>query len=144
MTEVTVEAHEETWTYAGRREAKGKRYYVWLDASGAERYYAKVPATSVGGRYIIKVRNEGERVIVLSDPVYLGDRVDVEARLTMEAQDLVAVARLAGLARERSDSRKAALDEALAPLIAIAANLKFGHERDAFLAYVIRRITQGW
>ena len=42
---------QEVWTYAGRRLVGGNRYYAWQDAAGEERYYAKAPASMIGGRY---------------------------------------------------------------------------------------------
>jgi hypothetical protein len=62
----------------------------------------------------------------------------------MEALDIAAAASLAARTRDRNDARRKALDDALQPLADIAAKLKFGHERDAFLAYLIRRLTTKW
>jgi hypothetical protein len=60
----------------------------------------------------------------------------------MEALDLAAATVLAAKKRERSEARTRALDDAIGPLAEIAAKLKFGDERDAFVAYVIRRLSQ--
>jgi hypothetical protein len=89
---------EEVWTYAGRRESDGKRYYAWQDAHGQERYYAKVHAGTVGGKYILMVTRDGERVSVYPDPRYTGDRVDEDTRREMEALDIAAAAVLAAQA----------------------------------------------
>jgi hypothetical protein len=135
---------EEIWTYAGRREIDGKRYYAWQDGHGKQRYYAKVPASTVGGKYALMVTREGERVFVAPDLRYTGERVDEQTRREMEALDIAAATLLAAQARDRSDARRKALEDAIAPLAEIAAKLRFGHERDAFLAYVIRRLSQRW
>ena len=135
---------EEVWTFAGRRESDGKRYYAWQDGHGQERYYAKVPANTVGGKYAVLVTRDGERVSVYPEPRYTGDRVDEGTRREMEALDIAASALLAAQARDRNDARRKALDDAVQPLAEIAAKLRFGHERDAFLAYVIRRLSQRW
>ena len=135
---------EEIWTYAGRRESDGKRYYAWQDSDGQERYYAKVPASTVGGKYALMVTRDGEQVRVTPQPRYTGEHVDNATRREMEALDIAASAMLAASARDRNDARRKALDDAVQPLADIAAKLKFGHERDALLAYVIRRITRPW
>jgi hypothetical protein len=134
----------EMWTFAGRRESDGKRYYAWQDGHGRERYYAKVPANTVGGRYALLVTRDGERVSVYPVARYTGDRVDEGTRREMEALDIAASALLAAQARDRNDARRKALEDAVQPLAEIAVKLRFGHERDAFLAYVIRRLAQRW
>ncbi len=138
------ERADETWTYAGRREHKGKKFYAWHDAHGHERFYARVPAITVGGRYTLTVARDGEKVSVYGEARYTGHHVDDHTRREMEALDIAATAILATQARDRNDARRKALDDALQPLAEIAAKLKFGHERDAFLAYVIRRLTHEW
>ncbi|MFC7483126.1 hypothetical protein ACFQX7_28280 [Luedemannella flava] len=67
---------EEIWTYAGRRERDGKRYYAWHDNTGQERWYAKVSAGTVGGRYALMVTRGGEHVTVYPQPRYTSERVD--------------------------------------------------------------------
>jgi hypothetical protein len=135
---------EEVWTYAGRRESNGKRYYAWQDGQGQERYYAKVAAGVVGGKYVLMVTRDGERVSVYPEPRYTGDRVDQAIRREMEALDIAATAVLAAQALDRNDARRKALDDAVKPLAEVAAKLRIGHERDAFLAYVIRRLSGRW
>jgi hypothetical protein len=135
---------EEVWTFAGRREFDGKKYYAWQDLQGKERYFAKVQAITVGGRYTLTVGRDGDRVFINGDARYTGDQVDPAIRREMEALDIAASATLAALTRDRHDARRKALDDAVAPLAQIAATLRFGNERDAFLAYVIRRLTTPW
>jgi hypothetical protein len=135
---------DEVWTYAGRRMLHGKRYHAWQDGSRRERYYAKSAATVIGGRYVVTVSREGTNTWLHGDPRYTGEQVDERTRREMEALDIAAMADLAAKARERNDARRKALDAALQPLVDLAAKVSFGHERDAFLAYVIRRITHPW
>ncbi len=142
--QTTDERTDEIWTYAGRRAFKGKRFYAWQDPHRRERYYAKLPAITIGGRYTVTVAREGEQVSVYGEARYTGPPVDDRARREMEALDIAAMAILAAQAREHNDARRKALDDAVRPLADIAAKLKFGHERDAFLAYVIRRLTHEW
>jgi hypothetical protein len=73
------------------------------------------------------------------------EALDIEGRRSeMEALDIAASAILAAQARDSNDARRKALEDAVQPLAEIAARLRFGHERDAFLAYVIRRLAQRW
>jgi hypothetical protein len=136
---------EEVWTYAGRREHSGKRFYAWHDPSGSERLFGKVAGRTIGGRYTVTVARKGATVAVYGEARYTGQLVDdAQTRREMEALDLAAAALLAAQVRDRNDARRKALDDAVQPLAAIAAKLKFGHERDAFLAHVIRRLTRHW
>jgi hypothetical protein len=45
---------------------------------------------------------------------------------------------------ERDAARRNALDEALAPLLQVAAGLRTGAQRDALAAYVIRKLHNAW
>jgi hypothetical protein len=135
---------DEVWTYAGRRVLHGKRYHAWQDGSGRERYYAKSAATMIGGRYVVTVSREDTNTWIHGEPRYTGEHLDERTRREMEALDIAAMADLAAKTRERHDARQKALDAALQPLVDLAAKVAFGHERDALLAYVIRRITRPW
>jgi hypothetical protein len=135
---------EEIWTYAGRRVLHGKRYHAWQDGTGRERYYAKSSASMIGGRYTVSVGREGDHLSMYGEPRYTGQYLDAQTRREMEALDIAALAVLAAQARERRDARQKALDDALQPLVDLAAKVSFGHERDALLAYVIRRLTRPW
>lgn len=133
---------EEVWTYAGRRARKGKRYYAWHDVAGTVRLFEKVPVVLIGGRYTVMVSRDGEDTWIHGEPMFAGSPLTEDIRREMEALDIAAMTALAAKRRERSEARTRALDEAIEPLAKIAAKLKFGDERDAFLAYVIRRITR--
>ncbi len=135
---------EEVWTYAGRRMLDGKRYYAWQDGTGRERNFANSSATVIGGRYAVTVSHDAKNTWMHGEPRYTGEQVDERTRREMEALDIAAMAALAAKTRERNDSRQKALDAALQPLVDLAAKVSFGHERDALLAYVIRRITHPW
>ena len=45
---------------------------------------------------------------------------------------------------EGDDARRNALDEAIAPLLELAAPLRTGAQRDALAAYVIRKLHSAW
>src|SRR2546425_11941538 len=81
---------EEVWTYAGRRALKGKRFYAWQDPHRRERYYAKLPAITIGGRYTVTVAREGDTVSAYGDAHYTGDSVDDATRREGEALDIAA------------------------------------------------------
>jgi hypothetical protein len=134
---------EEVWIFAGRRVFKGKRFYAWQDPHRRERYFAKLPAITIGGRYTVTVAREGDTVSAYGDARYTGECVDDRTRREMEALDIAATAILAAQARERNDARRKALDDAVQPLADIAAKLKFGHERDAFLVVATPGATGG-
>ncbi len=53
-------------------------------------------------------------------------------------------ARLSAQRRERAAAKRNDLDELIEPLRAVAAKLRVGADRDAFLAYVLRRLTSAW
>lgn len=145
MTGEDTDRVDEVWTYAGRREHKGKRLFAWQDPHRKLGYFAKLPALTIGGRYTVSVVRSDKNVTVYGEARYTGERLDDEQeRREMEALDVAAAANLAARTRDRNDSRRKALDDAVEPLAAIARKLAFGHERDAFLAYVIRRISRDW
>jgi hypothetical protein len=48
------------------------------------------------------------------------------------------------LRAERDAARRNALDEAIAPLLELAAPLRTGAQRDALAAYVIRKLHGTW
>jgi hypothetical protein len=43
-----------------------------------------------------------------------------------------------------TNARRNALDEAIAPLLELAAPLRTGAQRDALAAYVIRKLRSAW
>lgn len=52
--------------------------------------------------------------------------------------------RIEALRAERNAARTNALDEALAPLLELAAPLRTGAQRDALAAYVLRKLHNAW
>ena len=102
------------------------------------------PGLTIGGRYTVRIRRDADRTFAVGEPVYTGEHLAPATRAEMEARDVTATAALAAAVRDRSDARSRALDAAIGPLAVIAGRLSFGHERDALLAYVIRRLTREW
>jgi hypothetical protein len=135
----------EVWTYGGVRAGKdGKRVHAWIDPGGEELWFARVRAAAIGSQYTVSVTRREDTVTVHGTPQYAGSDTDPGTRRALWAADSVAQARLAGLRAERSDARRNALDEAIAPLLEIARPLRTGAERDALAAYVIRKLHAGW
>jgi type VI protein secretion system component VasF len=56
----------------------------------------------------------------------------------------LAQTRIEALRAERAAARRNALDEAIAPLLELAAALRTGAQRDALAAYVIRKLHSTW
>lgn len=136
----------ETWVYAGERVAKaGKRAHVWIDQDGAgvELWYANYKTIVVGGRYEIGVERTEQTIRVHGKPRYIGLHEDNELRARLEVQHLAARNQLTDATRQRNDARQKALDDALAPLLALASKCS-PFEREALLAHIIRRITAAW
>lgn len=134
----------ETWTYAGVRERNGKRWYAWVDADGEEMLWGKLKAGVIGGRYEVPVTRDGEHVSALLSISYVDMTADSVTVAGYTARAVAASTRLSQLARERSDAKRNALDEAMAPLIAVARTLRTGPEREALIAHVIRKISAAW
>jgi hypothetical protein len=141
----------EKWVFGGVRVSRdGTRLYAWIDPSGTELLYKPSGSPVVGSIYTARITrgvdDDGDpRVTCHGEPEYTGDGyVDPEQRRELFAQDSVARTRLAMLRAERASERRDALDEALEPLVEIAAKLRTGADRDAFAAYVLRKINLAW
>jgi hypothetical protein len=146
MTQTKTETDtwpEETWTYAGIRELKGKRAHCWRDPSRRELLYSDKGSYVIGGLYSCRVNRESES-LTRTHPQYTGERLDREERGPLDAADLAARVRLASLAQERKHAAESALDDATEPLVQIARTLRTGADRDALAAYIIRRIGTAW
>jgi hypothetical protein len=98
----------------------------------------------IGGRYTMTVSREGKNTWIHGERRYTSEHVDERTRREMEALDIAA---LAALGREDPGTPRLPPESprrCTPTLVDLAAKLKFGHERDALLAYVIRRITNPW
>ncbi|GAB3459142.1 hypothetical protein [Actinophytocola sediminis] len=143
---------EETWLFAGTRIGRsGKRIHAWLplpnDDLDNELYFGPTGRPAVGSEYTVKVtrHQEGEtaRITLHGNPVYQRQHDDEELRARVEARHRAAETTLRRDQMERSDKRASALEETLEPLVKISSELR-ATDRDAFLAYVIRKITRPW
>jgi len=142
MTGDKPEPAAETWTYAGvRAGGDGERLHAWLDAGGEEMLFSRSGTRmAVGSHYTVRVTRDGT-VTMHGTPAYAGTRADDETRRAAWAEHTTAQTRLEMIRAERDDARRNALDEALAPLLELAARLRTSAERDALAAYVLRQIA---
>ncbi len=146
MTRAAPEPATEVWTYGGVRVSQGgKRVHAWLDASGEELIFSRTGARmAVGSQYTVSVSRHDETITLHGTPAYAGSAADEATRRTVWAEHTVAQTRLEMIRAERSDARRSALDEALAPLLELAGPLRTGAERDALAAYVLRKLHNAW
>lgn len=141
-----AEIPTEQWIYAGLRLISGKRATAWLDESGVELLYADSKRNFiVGGEYKVRVTRGDDRVTRHGEPRFV-DRVPVEVsrRREWDAETATAETELArGKLERKARAAPTALDDAIAPLIAIAKTQRTRSGRAAFTAYVIQELNRG-
>jgi len=114
----------ETWTYGGIRAGKdGKKWHAWLDQAGEEHWFARTGGSrmAVGSRYTAQVTRRDDGITLHGTPEYAGSQADREARAALWTAHTLAQTRIEALRAERDAARRNALDEALAPLLDLAA-----------------------
>jgi hypothetical protein len=134
----------EQWTYTGIRvNRKGKRACAWLDPDGAELLFIERTADHViGATYEATVRRQGDGLSLFGQPRFVASRDPGDPRPAVwEVQSRAARVRLMTASRERQAAKKSALDEAIAPLEAIAAKLRTEDEMVTLIAMVSRRLA---
>jgi hypothetical protein len=143
MTDVPEGFTRETWVYTGvRRTASGQARQSWRDEAGRSYIYpGRYGHLVTGGYYTVDV-NRADESLTRYAPVYTGRRVDAEERAALEAQEFGVKAQIAREARERKDRKDSALNDALRPLLAVAAKLNGTADREALARYVAARIHQ--
>ena len=137
----------ETWTYGGIRADKdGKKWHAWVDPAGEEHWFARTGSRmAVGSRYTAQVtRRDGGAISLHGTPEYAGSQADGETRAALWTAHTLAQTRIETLRAERDAARRNALDEAIAPLLELAAPLRTGAQRDALAAYVLRNLHNAW
>lgn len=137
----------ETWTYGGIRADKGgKKWHAWVDQAGEEHWFAKAGGRmAVGSRYTAQVtRPDGRAITLHGTPEYAGSQAGRQTRAALQTAHTLAQTRIEALRAERDAARRNALDEAIAPLLELAAPLRTGAQRDALAAYVIRKLHSAW
>ena len=139
-------ATEEIWVFGGNRvDSKGSRAHVWLPVGAEELLWFRARGSyAPGSEYRVQVTRHADGTITKhGEAVYVGRHGDDAVRAKLEAGHRAAETRLRLAALERNDRRHSALDEAIEPLAAIVRSASFG-DRDAILAYVMRRLARAW
>jgi hypothetical protein len=146
MTQPGPEPATEVWTYGGVRVGNnGKRLHAWLDPGGEELLFSRTGARmAVGSHYTVQVSRRDGTITLHGTPTYADSAGDEAARRALWAEHTVAQTRLEMIRAERNAARRSALDEALAPLLEVAAPLRTSAERDALAAYVLRKLHTAW
>jgi hypothetical protein len=136
----------ETWTYGGIRAGKdGKKWHTWIDPAGEEHWFARTGSRmAVGSHYTAQVTRRDGGITLHGTPEYARSQADGETRAALWTAHTLAQTQIETLRAERDAARRNALDEALAPLLELAAPLRTGAQRDALTAYVIRKINSAW
>jgi hypothetical protein len=137
----------ETWTYGGVRAGKdGKKWHAWVDPAGEEHWFARTGSgrMAVGSCYTARVTRRDGGITLHGTPEYAGSQADQAVRQALWTEHTLAQTRIESLRAERDAARRSALDEAIAPLLELAAPLRTGAQRDALAAYVIRKLHSTW
>lgn len=150
-TQAEAEMVTEQWTCMGVRvTGQGQRAIQWLSPDGDELLFGTPSKKyTVAGTYDVKCKryDDGDRptVTLYGEPKFSHlDSWDSPQRAEWETQEIAAERNLARRKMERKTKEKRAIDSALAPLLVCASKLKTSQDRDAFAAYVLRRISSAW
>lgn len=139
---------EETWLFGGlRRLADGSYGHAWIEHSGraAEALLYKAKGSYIeGSLYTVMASRQGERIRMHGKPRYHGRCEDEQLRAKVEAAHHAAKSHQMADRMERNDARNKAMDTAIEPVVDIARELRTQFDKDAFLAYVIRKIHTAW
>jgi hypothetical protein len=152
MTETTAapERTHELWTWAGLRLNGDKPSICWIDPDGHELYFSnrKLAGSAIGGTYRAEIiRKPDGGISLFGAPVFVraaeygSDDTD---RLRWTAADKLTRTAQARKRAEANAAKRSALDDALAPVVKIAAGLRTNADRDALAAYVLREINSAW
>jgi hypothetical protein len=139
----------ERWVCIGTRLSHNdKRCNAWLTPAGDTKLYAGRESYVTGAVYEVQVRHTPDgHTVRVGSPRYVGSASVSDERLaTWRAEEISDLAELARQARERKAKRDGdgPLEEAMAPLLAIAAQLRTSDQKNALIADVIRRMSMAW
>lgn len=146
MTESAAVPVEEIWVFGGNRvDAKGRRAHAWLPVGAEDLLWFRARGSYVvGSEYRVQVvRHHDGNITMHGGAVYVGQHGDDAVRAKLEAGHRAAETRLRLAALERNDKRHSALDDAIEPLSVILRSAS-PMDRDAILAYTIRRLARAW
>jgi hypothetical protein len=99
---------------------------------------------TVGSRYTVEASRHDGTLTLHGTPEYAGSAADEATRRTLWTEHTPSQTQLESTRAERDAARRNALDEALAPLLELAAPLRTSAQRDALAAYVIRKLHNAW
>ncbi|MFL6113045.1 MAG: hypothetical protein ACJ786_17060 [Catenulispora sp.] len=141
--DTAAQTRTERWVFGGSRvNADGKRMHAWIDSDGEELYFKPRGSHAVGVVYDVEAsRHDGGRIVRHGDPRYTGVRAEPEVRDGLSARHRAAEATLDLAARERRAKADDPLEAAIERLVELSRVVK-PHQRTAFLAYVIARLTR--
>jgi hypothetical protein len=136
----------ERWIYGGLRLGTGNhKCHAWsTEGSDHELLFRHKRSGSwaIGGIYLVTVtRDDGK--VYLHDPqsaTFAGRAGDLTERGRLEAMDLATRTELAAITLQRKAKTDPALDEALQPLLAIAAQLPTQIQVRALIGYVTEKL----
>lgn len=132
------EFSDEEWVFLGPSPAEAG-VYRWRDGNGELLAYDKFKARVFGGIYTVKVlRTPPDGVRVRLTNTFTGRRAEDCAIIEVQAlrvEDSWRIKRL-----EANAKRTANIDEAIAPLLELAASLPIMSDRGALLHYVTGKV----
>jgi hypothetical protein len=96
---------------------------------------------AVGSHYTVQISRREGTLTLHGTPKYTGSAADEATRRALWTEHTLAQTMLEASRAERDVARRNALDEAVAPLLKVAAGLRTGAPRDALAAYVIRKFS---
>jgi hypothetical protein len=131
---------DEQWICMGRRWNGKQLYTLWRRADGIENGYQKLPGIP-GGEYSISTGLEDGNRVVWGNPTYVR-RADIslDEIAAWRTSDQAAYAEDRQRLLEASAKRTNELDDALKPLLEIAARLKSWGDKDALVRYVTAKV----
>lgn len=137
----------EEWIYAGKRlDGKDKTYQVWIDPSGAELHYRKLPGSMPGHVYAVDVSRDDGSICVFGNPRYLAEqatRAATPAQIeTWRAETTAARQILEGKRAEKRAAEDDDLQAALEVLRRHHAKLRSYTKKGAFAGYVLGEIQR--
>lgn len=142
----SIEPTEEVWIFGGSRVMDSKRCHAWIPLSTDVKhplYFRPTGSQIPGSEYLVRVTRSANTISMHGRPTYHGRHGDDAVRAYLETCHRNAETRLRLLALERNDKRHSALDAAVEPLCDLIKSASMA-DREAFLAYVMRRLSRAW
>jgi len=144
----TLVGQAETWRYGGLRLGRsGKLLHCWHDGQKpGGLLFARKGASSfaIGALYRFDVTRTPEGVTIHGVPEYAGRGPEDEAVAQWELEDKAAQAEKARKSLEANARKMSAVDHALEPLLAVAANTTTWTQQQALLDHVSRELNRAF